>query len=60
MSLMEEICSYIDENSEKFVKELIEPVRKPSVVATGEGHAPNENLPVNPFIKGHKIHGNID
>ena len=37
MSLMEEIYSYIDENSEKFVKELIELVRKPSVAATDEG-----------------------
>ena len=37
MSLMEEIYSYIDEYSEKFVKELIELVRKLSVVATGEG-----------------------
>jgi len=34
---MERIYSYIDENSERFVKELIELVRKPSVAATGEG-----------------------
>ena len=31
---MEELYSYIDENSEKFVKELIELVKKPSVAAT--------------------------
>ena len=37
MNLMERIYSYIDENSERFVKELIELVRKPSVAATGEG-----------------------
>ena len=114
MRLMEEIYSYIDENSERFVKELIELVRKPSVATTGEGieecaeavkelmervgleikvipekdgnpviygeikseksdktlpfydhydiqppeargHAPNENLSVNPFIKGIKF-----
>ena len=34
MSLMEELYSYIDENSEKFVKELIELVKKPSLAAT--------------------------
>ena len=37
MSKLDEVYSYIDENSEEFVKELVSLVRKPSVSATGEG-----------------------
>ena len=37
MSQLEEIFLYIDKNSENFVKELVELIKKPSVSATGEG-----------------------
>lgn len=37
MSLLDRVYSYIDENSERFVNELVELVKKPSVSATGEG-----------------------
>lgn len=37
MSFMKEIYSYIEENSERFVEDLVRLVRQPSISATGEG-----------------------